>query len=87
MRYWNYDTDGPASTPTYGVSRELKKQVSEELGDTLVDLAQLAGRMEGVGEHRKLDDPRFEEWFKTVENQVETLSDLVKEIHRMLQSD
>lgn len=86
MRYWNYDTDGPAATPTYSVSRGLKKQISEELGDTLVDLARLADFLESEKKMGELDDPVFEEWFTTVVNQVKTMSGLVEDIHRMLQT-
>ena len=86
MRYWNDDIDGPAPTPTYGVSRELEKEVSEEIGDLLVDLARLADFMEAEKKMGGLADPRFQKWFSTVENQVETLNGLTEEIHRMLQT-
>lgn len=61
--------------------RGIKKELSEELGDALVDLAYLAVRLEV---QKNLDAPGFEKWFRTVENQVETMNGLVEEIHRML---
>ncbi|MBQ5557390.1 MAG: hypothetical protein IIT36_02135 [Aeriscardovia sp.] len=63
--------------------RGLKKEISEELGDALVDLARLADRLEA---QKNLDAPGFEKWFGTVKNQVETMSGLIEEISRMLQS-
>lgn len=62
------------------VSRGLKKEISEELGDALVDLARLADSLEAEEKHAG----GFLEWFGTVEKQVETMSDLTKEIRRML---
>ena len=64
--------------------RGLKKEISEEIGCLLVDMARLADRLETDG---KLGGHagRFLEWWGTVENQVETLNGLTKEIHRMLQ--
>lgn len=65
------------------VSRGMKKEISEEIGCLLVDLAQLADFLETqkkLGEHAD----GFREWFGTVENQVGTMSRLAGEIHRML---
>lgn len=72
--------------PTYSVSRELEKEISEEIGCLLVDLARLADFMEAEKKMGGLADPRFQKWFSTVENQVETLNGLTKEIHRMIQT-
>lgn len=68
------------------VSRGMKKEISEEIGDLLVDVARLADRLETEEKLGKLDDPRFVEWFSTVENQVDTLNGFTEEIHRMLQT-
>ena len=68
------------------VSRELKKEVSEEIGDLLVDVARLADFLETEKKRGEHDDPVFEEWFTTVVNQVKTMSGLVEDIHRMLQT-
>ena len=57
------------------VSRGMKKEISEEIGCLLVDLAQLADFLETqkkLGEHAD----GFLEWFGTVENQVGTMSRL-----------
>lgn len=73
--------------PTYSVSRELEKEVSEEIGCLLVDVARLADFLEAEKKRGKLADPGFQKWFSTVENQVATLNGLTEEIHRMFQSD
>lgn len=67
------------------VSRGMKKEISQEIGDLLVDVARLADRLETDGKLGEHADG-FREWWGTVENQVDTLNGLTKEISRMFQT-
>ncbi len=68
------------------VSRGMKKEISEEIGCLLVDVARLADFLEAERKMGKLDAPSFGKWFRTVVNQVETLSGLVEDISSLSQT-
>lgn len=69
----------------HGISWEMKKEISQETGDLLIDIAHLADQLEHLGERYSEYNPGFTEWFSTVKNQVETMNGLVEEISRMFQ--